>query len=852
MASYSATIEVGTKGTAALEKLLARINTLSGSIDKVNRSTVFGSKQVASLNEYNRALKEATANLAKTRVVLDKSGQAAGNYAKAIKTYVDALGSANGAQDLTNKLVQQEIQGREKATAALKKYNAAAASARQPGGSMAGRYMRPGAGVSTAQAYSSPIGPEPSFVFSGQSTAVGGRIKAIKAAQAAMVAAETEVNRVTRTFEQQETAREKANDKLIFDRKMALLDAEHQKTLKLNKKENDAALKNFDQRLNAQTKKRAAQAKAEAGRSRKFTDIATGAGFPLLFGGGPLQALAGGLGGAAGGLGGSIAASAIAAQVEQVIKASAELGQALNPLTLDLERVAEASGFAGTKTQQFLQKIQQYAEATEAARLATALLETKIGKGGVKALKDFGESAVTLGNNLSVIFTQVLAAIAKAAGPLLDGLAKFAGEQADVGSFLARGAGTSQEKLAQEILKTNFTRTKGELTTSSSQALQEFSKRSIGLGGQGFKTAAEAKTFATGVASSSQRRVEQPILQEIETLAGTLGPEQKTKKGRESRLPQLQAEVALQERLAVLGRQVVKAKEEENPVREAALNMEIALEKRATAIEKINLKTIPPLEKAEEIKKAGLAADKEIFGIQDKLNASKAAQAKKAAETLKGLQGEQDLLQARLDGRLEEEQLEQRVNKILENNKDLTREQVEQSLQGTAALKEQVKALEKLESMYASIGQSISSGIVDALSAAVEGTKSLADVASQTLRQVANILLQFGVNTALGGIPGFGSFFGGGRAAGGPVSGGTPYMVGERGPELFVPNTSGNIVPNNKLGGGGATNVVVNVDAKGSSASGDTGSGKQLGGLIGAAVQAELIKQQRPGGLLAR
>jgi len=585
-------------------------------------------------------------------------------------------------------------------------------------------------------------------------------------------------------------------------------------------------------------------------RGNRGQDILTGAGFPLLFGGGPVQALAGGIGGAVGGLGGSIAASAISAQVEQVVKASAELGQALNPLTLDLERVAEASGFAGTETQQFLQKIEKYAEATEAARLATALLETKVGKGGVKALKDFGESAVTLGNNLSVIFTQVLAAIAKAAGPLLDSLAKFAGEQADVGSFLARGPGTSQEKLAQEILKTNFTSTQGELTTPSSKALQEFSKRSVGLGGQGFKTAAEAKTFATGVASSSQRRVEQPVLQEIETLAGTLGPEEKTKKGRESRLPQLQAEVALQERLAVLSRQVVKAKEEENPVREAALNMEIALEKQATAIEKINLKKIPAAEKAEEIKKVELATDKQIFGIQDKLDASKAAQAKKAAETLKGLQGEQDLLQARLDGRLEEEQLEQRVNKILEANKDLTREQVEQSLQGTAALKEQVKALEKLESMYKAIGQSISSGIVDALSAAVEGTKSLADIASQTLRQVANILLQFGVNTALGGIPGFGDFF---KAKGGPVSGGSTYMVGEKGPELFVPNTSGTIVPNNKLGGGGgATNVVVNVDAKGSSASGDSGAGKQLGGLIGAAVQAELIKQQRPGGLLSR
>jgi hypothetical protein len=48
------------------------------------------------------------------------------------------------------------------------------------------------------------------------------------------------------------------------------------------------------------------------------------------------------------------------------------------------------------------------------------------------------------------------------------------------------------------------------------------------------------------------------------------------------------------------------------------------------------------------------------------------------------------------------------------------------------------------------------------------------------------------------------------RAAGGPVKGGTPYLVGEKGPELFVPSSSGGIVPNHKLGGA-AAGVVVNV-----------------------------------------
>jgi tape measure domain-containing protein len=40
-----------------------------------------------------------------------------------------------------------------------------------------------------------------------------------------------------------------------------------------------------------------------------------------------------------------------------------------------------------------------------------------------------------------------------------------------------------------------------------------------------------------------------------------------------------------------------------------------------------------------------------------------------------------------------------------------------------------------------------------------------------------------------------------GRATGGPVSSGSPYVVGERGPELFVPNGSGTIIPNSAMGG---------------------------------------------------
>jgi len=63
-----------------------------------------------------------------------------------------------------------------------------------------------------------------------------------------------------------------------------------------------------------------------------------------------------------------------------------------------------------------------------------------------------------------------------------------------------------------------------------------------------------------------------------------------------------------------------------------------------------------------------------------------------------------------------------------------------------------------------------------------------------------------------GGSPAFGSTaFWGGKAEGGDVSSMNSYMVGERGPELFVPKTSGTVIPNNQLGSmGGGAQVVYN------------------------------------------
>ncbi|ANC42972.1 phage tail tape measure protein [Pandoraea pnomenusa] len=94
------------------------------------------------------------------------------------------------------------------------------------------------------------------------------------------------------------------------------------------------------------------------------------------------------------------------------------------------------------------------------------------------------------------------------------------------------------------------------------------------------------------------------------------------------------------------------------------------------------------------------------------------------------------------------------------------------------------------------------------------------------------------------------------RAGGGPVAAGQPYIVGEKRAELFVPNTSGTILPSVPSGGGISVSVVTNVDNSGNSASQTSGdsdrTGKQLSQAIRSAVVDELSRQQRQGGLLWR
>lgn len=125
----------------------------------------------------------------------------------------------------------------------------------------------------------------------------------------------------------------------------------------------------------------------------------------------------------------------------------------------------------------------------------------------------------------------------------------------------------------------------------------------------------------------------------------------------------------------------------------------------------------------------------------------------------------------------------------------------------------------------------------DSIMGVIDGTKSLkdafADMATSILNDLIRMQIQQSITGPLSGFlsQGLGSLFGGGGggfasgfagapalgfADGGVTSSRRPYMVGERGPEMFVPNMTGRVVPNNALGGGGevTVNVINNTGAE--------------------------------------
>ena len=282
---------------------------------------------------------------------------------------------------------------------------------------------------------------------------------------------------------------------------------------------------------------------------------------------------------------------------------------------------------------------------------------------------------------------------------------------------------------------------------------------------------------------------------------------------------------------------------------------------------------------------SGEEVEKELKKQQDALAAidKKLANASRRAE--KSLERQKRAIEQDIEALNKRQETLVKEQEITEEQK----KQNEEKKKSAELIKKQQEETDKLKEKFMQIGQSIEDGVVQNLTDAAMGTKTLGEAAISVLNDLKRKLIEVAMQQAVSGLGNFigtalGGLFGGGggggfkapapmpkgfmgtgipdvlpkgsfgissikRENGGPVSAGGSYLVGEKGPEMFTPSRSGAIIPNNAMGGV-TNNIVVNVDASGTDVQSDDANANQFGEQLAAAIQAEIINQKRTGGLL--
>lgn len=208
---------------------------------------------------------------------------------------------------------------------------------------------------------------------------------------------------------------------------------------------------------------------------------------------------------------------------------------------------------------------------------------------------------------------------------------------------------------------------------------------------------------------------------------------------------------------------------------------------------------------AVSIQEQQVSLEKELAEASEKLNASTLTEKEQQDKIIKDIDYQKTVIEALINAR----------NKLAgDKTLDVLNEKnIELFYLENQALKELIRltGLRKIaetdfQIIAKNTGDILSSGFEDAIFSGQklsEVIKALGmDLMRMIFQQMVTAPLATGIVRALTG-----------RAVGGPVSSGSPYVVGEKGPELFVPNSSGSIIPNNKMGSGssGASGTNVNV-----------------------------------------
>ena len=576
-------------------------------------------------------------------------------------------------------------------------------------------------------------------------------------------------------------------------------------------------------------------------RNQRLEQVGLGAGFPLLFGGGAGSVLGGGLGGLTGSFGAQIAFSAIGQQIDQFIGSITETGKAFGSLEGVLELIRERSLFTSKSSEELARQLEDLGDVEGLAELATIELASKIGSDGIGAFQNL-ETEVDefdrLVGNLMISLQAFLA------GPL--------------SNFLEIINATLGKKVTQGTID----RLAGSLDDPAERTrFRAAAKERIG-------TELEIQGFGMGGLPKSAEVLKSAPLD----LLGQLSREVAEGKFGESNLLSRPLKVTQQDREVFKPKSIKPDREAEKAAREEA-----RIQKRLKNLEEERKKII------------------EISRFKDKIASAEAARDEQLVIRLKGEQQVAEIEAKRKQSLIDitDQRLIDAINVEAATEKLVTQRDTERELVELQRQKDQQRmddmqrfieqqyelneAVKQQLALADGIAQVMGKGIAESFDLLISGAKNwgaaLKDIAANVLRDIARQLIQiyvieqavgflrnfltpFDPSTPLGagsgqigkfgtlgpnyGIPQF--------ANGGNPPVGRPSIVGERGPELFVPNTAGTIIPNHAMGG---ANIVVNVDASGSQAQGNEPNAKALGAALGAAVQAELIKQKRPGGLLS-
>lgn len=206
------------------------------------------------------------------------------------------------------------------------------------------------------------------------------------------------------------------------------------------------------------------------------------------------------------------------------------------------------------------------------------------------------------------------------------------------------------------------------------------------------------------------------------------------------------------------------------------------------------------------------------------------------------------------------------LNKYEGEITDSIREQVAATAEAMAADEERIRQLEELRDRNQAVADSIADNFGKALTSVVDGTKSVKDAFKDMARAIIADLYQMYVVKQITGFisqsisgslnSGGGGFLGGlfgGRASGGMMSPNQPYLVGERGPELVMPNRQSTVMNADltakALGGGETVNVTQVFNINGNGDEYIMGKIAQAAPKIADVAKTSILNERRRGGV---